>query len=203
MNNRNPLVAILRGIKPVEVLAHIETLVIAGFSTIEIPLNSPDWRTSIALAIEHYGQAIQIGAGTVTSPDEVEILSSLGCAFILTPNTDPAVIDAAKSVRMTTCIGCHTATEALVALRHGADALKIFPAGVLGPGYIRALKAILPDKTLLYAVGGIHPDNLAHYMNAGCFGAGLGSELYRAGQPISQTTSNAKTFIEIFNRIKT
>jgi 2-dehydro-3-deoxyphosphogalactonate aldolase len=199
MNRRNPLVGILRGVKPGEVLAHIDALITAGFSAIEIPLNSPDWQRSIALAVEHYGHTVKIGAGTVTSVGEVSTLSSLGCAFILTPNTDPEVIDAARVAQMTTCIGCHTVSEVFSAIRHGANGLKIFPAGVLGPDYIRALKAVLPAHVPLYAVGGIRPDNLAHYLSAGCFSAGLGSDLYRAGQPIKQTARNAKVFIEAYN----
>lgn len=203
MKNLKPLVAILRGITPDEVLAHIKALVSEGFTTIEIPLNSPDWRASIALAVKHYGRVVQIGAGTVTTPSEVSVISSLGCSFILTPNTDPSVIMAAKKAKMLTCIGCHTVSEAFVALKHSADALKIFPAGELGPGYIRALKAVLPDETPLYAVGGIKSDNLINYLKAGCIGAGLGGELYLAGQSVSQTTDNAKTFIEVFNRFRT
>ncbi|MDU1874731.1 MULTISPECIES: 2-dehydro-3-deoxy-6-phosphogalactonate aldolase [Citrobacter] len=199
MNSRNPLVAILRGVKPDEVLAHIDALITAGFSTIEIPLNSPDWQRSIALAVEHYGHTVKIGAGTVTNVGDVSTLSSLGCAFILTPNTDPEVISTARAAKMTTCIGCQTVSEAFVAFRHGADGLKIFPAGELGPDYIRALKAVLPPQVPLYAVGGIRPDNLSHYLKAGCFGAGLGSDLYRAGQSINQTAANAKAFIEAYN----
>ena len=199
MNSRNPLVAILRGVKPDEVLAHIDALITASFSTIEIPLNSPDWKSSIALAVEHYGQTIKIGAGTVTNVADISTLSSLGCAFILTPNTDPELIDAAKAAQMKTCIGCHTASEAFLALRHGADGLKIFPAGELGPNYIRALKAVLPPQAPLYAVGGIRPDNLSHYLNAGCYSAGLGSDLYRIGQSVHQTATNAKLFVEAYN----
>ncbi|EML9727396.1 TPA: 2-dehydro-3-deoxy-6-phosphogalactonate aldolase [Klebsiella aerogenes] len=199
MNSRNPLVAILRGVKPDEVLSHIDALITAGFSTIEIPLNSPDWQRSIALAVEHYGHKIKIGAGTVTSVSEIDTLYSLGCAFILTPNTDPEVINAAREAKMTTCIGCHTASEAFSAIRHGATGLKIFPAGELGPDYIRALKPVLPAHVPLYAVGGIRPDNLPNYLKAGCFSAGLGSDLYRAGQSIIQTASNAKAFIEAYN----
>ena len=199
MNSRNPLVAILRGVKPDEVLAHIDALITAGFSTIEIPLNSPDWQRSIALAVEHYAHTVKIGAGTVTSVGDVSTLSSLGCAFILTPNTDPEVISAARAAKMTTCIGCQTVSEAFVAFRNGADGLKIFPAGEMGPDYIQALKAVLPPHVPLYAVGGIRPDNLSHYLDAGCFGAGLGSDLYRAGQSVNQTATNAKAFIGTYN----
>ncbi|RAU48881.1 2-dehydro-3-deoxy-6-phosphogalactonate aldolase [Pseudocitrobacter sp. RIT415] len=196
MNNTNtvPLVAILRGVLPQDVLAHIEVLIAAGFTTVEIPLNSPDWQTSIAMAIARFGDRIQIGAGTVTSANDVAILSQMKCSFILTPNTDPAVIKAAREAGMQTCIGCHTASEAFVAIQHGANALKIFPAGELGSGYIRALKAVLPKHIPLYAVGGITPANLAEYLRAGCVGAGLGGDLYRAGQSPEQTANQARAF---------
>ena len=189
MNNTNtvPLVAILRGVLPQDVLAHIEVLIAAGFSTVEIPLNSPDWQTSIAMAIARYGDKIQIGAGTVTSASDVAILSKIKCSFILTPNTDPAVIKAAREAGMQTCIGCHTASEAFVAIQHGASALKIFPAGELGSGYIRALKAVLPKH------------NLAEYFQAGCTGAGLGGDLYRAGQSPDQTANQARAYMQAWD----
>ncbi|HAT1574462.1 TPA: 2-dehydro-3-deoxy-6-phosphogalactonate aldolase [Raoultella ornithinolytica] len=194
--NPLPLVAILRGITPDDVLTHIEALYRTGFTMIEIPLNSPDWQVSITLAVKHYGTRVRIGAGTVTAANQVTILKHAGCEFILTPNTDPCVIEAATAAGMTTCIGCQTASEAFTALKHGATMLKIFPAGDIGPGYIRSLKAILPPETRLYAVGGITPTNLADYLRAGCEGAGLGSDLYRVKQSPEETAEKAQRFLE-------
>lgn len=193
--NDLPLVAILRGITPDEVLAHIEALARAGFTTVEIPLNSPDWQQSIALAVKHHGGKMRVGAGTVTDPDNIPILAALGCQFVLTPNTDPAVIAAARAHSMEICAGCQTASEAFSALRSGASSLKIFPAGEVGPGYVSALRAVLPTDTALYAVGGITTDNLAHYLRAGCEGVGLGSDLYRPGQSVKKTYEQAQAFI--------
>ncbi|HBM2987472.1 TPA: 2-dehydro-3-deoxy-6-phosphogalactonate aldolase [Klebsiella oxytoca] len=193
--NDLPLVAILRGVTPDEVLAHIEAIVRAGFTTVEIPLNSPDWQQSIALAVKHYGGKMRVGAGTVTDVSNIPILAALGCQFILTPNTDPAVITAARAHGMEVCVGCQTASEAFSALRSGASSLKIFPAGEVGAGYIRALRAVLPADAVLYAVGGITTDNLVHYLRAGCNGVGLGSDLYRAGQPVAKTHEQAQAFM--------
>lgn len=190
-----PLVAILRGVKPDEVLAHIETLAQAGFTTVEIPLNSPDWQQSIALAVKHYGGKMRVGAGTVTDARNIPELAALGCQFILTPNTDPAVITAARTHGMEICVGCQTASEAFSALHSGASSLKIFPAGEVGTGYIRALRAVLPPDAVLYAVGGITTDNLMHYLQAGCEGVGLGSDLYRAGQSVAKTREQAQAFM--------
>ncbi len=133
--------------------------------------------------------------GQIAIPVSVAILKEAGCEFILTPNTDISVIKAATSAGMATCIGCLTASEALTALRHGASMLKIFPAGDVGPGYIRSLRAILPSNTRLYAVGGITATNLADYLRAGCEGAGLGSDLYRAEQSQAETAEKAQRFI--------
>ena len=188
-------IAILRGIQPDEVLTHIDILHNAGFTAVEIPLNSPEWQSSIQKAINEFGGKIRIGAGTVTEIANVSTLAALGCQFILTPNTNPAVIRAARSQGIDVCAGCMTVSEAFIALQAGATSLKIFPASILGPAYIRALLAVLPVNTSIYAVGGITPNNLADYLNAGCTGAGLGSDLYRAGQAPEVTKANGLEFI--------
>lgn len=190
-----PLVAILRGITPGEILAHLAALETAGFSRAEIPLNSPQWPDSLAQAIRYAGSRMAIGAGTVTRPELVDQVAQIGCRFILTPNTDPAVIQQACASKMTSVIGCLTPSEAFSALHYGASALKIFPAGEMGPEYISALRAVLPSGTRLWATGGITPDNLPVFLAAGCCGAGLGSDLYRAGQSPDETLHNAQRFI--------
>src|SRR5471030_3406415 len=175
-----PLIAILRGIRPQEVNQHISVLLDAGFDAIEIPLNSPDWQKSIQLAVDTFGGRALLGAGTVLHPEQVDALHSLGSKLVVTPNTSQEVIRRAVKLGMTVCAGCATATEAFNALEAGAQALKIFPSSAFGPDYIKALKAVLPADVPVFAVGGVTPENLNIYLRAGCVGAGLGGDLYRA-----------------------
>lgn len=189
-----PLVAILRGITPSEVLEHANTLLEAGFEMIEVPTNSPDWRESVQLLQQHYGSRAHIGAGTVIDNEKLDALIASGAPLMVTPNTDPLLIRRAKAAGLMTCIGAMTPSEVFAALAAGADIVKIFPASVLGVGYIRALVSVLPQGTSLYAVGGITPENLADYLAAGCSGAGLGSDLYRAGQTPDDTRHQARRF---------
>jgi 2-dehydro-3-deoxyphosphogalactonate aldolase len=193
-----PLIAILRGIRPQEVNQHISVLLEAGFDAVEIPLNSPDWQESIRLAVSTFGAQALLGAGTVLEPQQVDVLHSLGSKLVVTPNINPQVIRRAVELGMTVCAGCATATEAFTALEAGAQALKIFPSSAFGPDYIKALKAVLPARVPVFAVGGVTPENLAIYLNAGCAGAGLGSDLYRAGQTPETTALQAKAFIQAY-----
>lgn len=189
------LIAILRGIAPHEAALHIDALIAEGFRYIEIPLNSPEWQISLSQAVMQYGGQAMIGAGTVLTVPQVEQLARIRAELIVTPNTQPSVIRRAVEKGMLVCAGCATATEAFDALEAGAQWLKIFPSSAFGPGYITALKAVLPPTVPVLAVGGITPDNLASYLRAGCTGAGLGSDLYRAGQSVEQTRQQARRFI--------
>ena len=189
-----PLVAILRGITPPEVLEHAAALLEAGFDMIEVPTNSPDWRQSVQLLQQHYGGRAQIGAGTVVDDEKLDALIASGASLMVTPNTDPGLIRRAKAAGLMTCIGAMTPSEMFAALAAGADTVKVFPASVLGVSYIGALASVLPKGTSLYAVGGITPENLADYLAAGCSGAGLGSDLYRAGQTPDVTRHQARRF---------
>ncbi|VUC89141.1 2-dehydro-3-deoxyphosphogluconate aldolase [Raoultella terrigena] len=193
--NAVKLVAILRGIGPAEAAEHVETLVDAGFRYIEIPLNSPDWQQSIPQMVGRFAERAVIGAGTVLNIEQVDFLAAAGAKLVVTPNTQPAVIRRAVAQGMLVCAGCATATEAFNALDAGAQWLKIFPSSAFGPDYIRALKAVLPPEVPVLAVGGVTPDNLATWVQAGCAGAGLGSDLYRAGQPAARTREQAQRFI--------
>ncbi len=139
-----PLIAILRGIKPDEALAHVGAVIDAGFDAVEIPLNSPQWEQSIPAIVDAYGDKALIGAGTVLKPEQVDALARMGCQLIVTPNIHSEVIRRAVGYGMTVCPGCATATEAFTALEAGAQALKIFPSSAFGPQYIKALKAVLP-----------------------------------------------------------
>ncbi|MGL5388772.1 MAG: 2-dehydro-3-deoxy-6-phosphogalactonate aldolase [Enterobacterales bacterium] len=193
-----PLIAILRGITPQEVHAHVQALLDAGFDAIEIPLNSPQWQQSIGDMVQTFGDRALIGAGTVLQPQQVDELAGLGSKLVVTPNTQPAVISRAVQHGMTVCAGCATASEAFNALEAGAQALKIFPSSAFGPDYIKALKAVLPPQVPVFAVGGVTPENLHLYLAAGCVGAGLGSDLYRAGQSVERTAQQAAAFVRAY-----
>ncbi|KJM59652.1 2-dehydro-3-deoxy-6-phosphogalactonate aldolase [Pluralibacter gergoviae] len=189
-----PLIAILRGIRPADIDGHLQALTLAGFTLIEIPLNSPGWEQSIALAVELFGDRAKIGAGTVLTVAQVNRLAALGCQLIVTPNTAPPVIRRALALGMTVYAGCATATEAFQAIDAGATRLKIFPSSTFGPEYISALGAVMPAGVALYAVGGVTPENLDSYLRAGCAGVGLGGALYQAGQTVEETAKRAAAF---------
>jgi len=193
-----PLIAILRGITPDEAEAHVGALIEAGFDAIEIPLNSPDWAQSIGAMVTKFGDSALIGAGTVLETAQVDRLATLNSRLVVTPNTDADVIRQAVAQGMLVAAGCATASEAFTALKAGAQALKIFPSSAFGPGYIKALKAVLPPEVPVFAVGGVTPENLHEFVAAGCIGAGLGSDLYRAGQPLSRTAEKARAFIAAY-----
>ena len=193
-----PLIAILRGITPGEARDHIAAIIDAGFDAVEIPLNSPDWAQSIAAAVEAFGDRALIGAGTVLKPEQVDRLAGIGSRLVVTPNTQPAVIRSAVAQGMIVCAGCATASEAFTALEAGAQALKIFPSSSFGPDYIKALKAVLPADVPVFAVGGVTPENLGEWLKAGCVGAGLGSDLYRAGQDVARTARQAAAFVKAY-----
>ncbi|MCW2106012.1 UNVERIFIED_ORG: 2-dehydro-3-deoxyphosphogalactonate aldolase [Rahnella aquatilis] len=197
-NTELPLIAILRGITPQDVQAHVTALLEAGFDAVEIPLNSPDWQRSISETVKEFGHRALIGAGTVLQPAQVDELNAMGSRLVVTPNIQAEVIRRAVGYGMTVCSGCATATEAFNALDAGAQALKIFPSNAFGPDYIKALKAVLPPEIPVFAVGGITPENLHLYLNAGCIGAGLGSDLYRAGQSVEHTTQQANAFVKAY-----
>ncbi|MDR6937256.1 2-dehydro-3-deoxy-6-phosphogalactonate aldolase [Luteibacter sp. 3190] len=196
-----PLVAILRGITPDEAVDHVEALIAEGFDAIEIPLNSPDWRRSIPLAVQAAGDRALVGAGTVLTPELVDEVADLGGHLLVTPNTDAAVVRQGIKRGMYASIGFATPSEAFVALAAGAQSLKLFPASNLGPGYIRSIRAVLPPDVPLLAVGGVTPDNLGQYLDAGCIGAGLGSDLYKPGQPVSRTRERAAAFVKAYRSV--
>jgi 2-dehydro-3-deoxyphosphogalactonate aldolase len=196
-----PLIAILRGITPDEVVDHVNALIDAGFDAIEVPLNSPDWQRSIPLAVEAAGARALVGAGTVLSPEAASQVADLGGHLMVTPNTDPATIRRARERNLYTSIGFMTPSEAFVALAAGAQSLKLFPAVNLGPAYIKAIRAVLPPDVPLLAVGGVTPENLGQFLDAGCIGAGLGGDLYKSGQPVSRTRERAAAFVKAYRSV--
>ena len=192
-----PLIAILRGIRPEHAVAHTEALIDAGFDAIEIPLNSPDWQTSIHDVSARFGTRALIGGGTVLRPEQADELASVGGKLAVTPNTRPSLIAHAVKLGLYVAAGFATASEAFDALDAGAQALKLFPATTYGPAHVKALRAVLPAVPL-FAVGGITPTNLADYLRAGCIGAGLGSDLYKPGQDLARTTQMARAFVSAY-----
>ncbi|PIJ49554.1 2-dehydro-3-deoxy-6-phosphogalactonate aldolase [Erwinia sp. OLTSP20] len=195
-----PLIAILRGITPEEAESHVGALIDAGFDAIEIPLNSPAWQQSIPRMVKIYGSQALIGAGTVLNVQQVDLLAGFNSQLVVTPNTDVAVIRRAAEKGMVIAAGCATASEAFTALNAGAQVLKIFPASAFGPDYIKALKAVLPAEVPVFAVGGVTPENLKTFLDAGCAGAGLGSDLYRAGQSPAMTREKAGAFVQAWQK---
>lgn len=178
---RRNLVAILRGIKPEEIEAAVEALLEAGFEAIEVPLNSPDPFVSIEKARKLAPANVLIGAGTVLEVSQVDRLDDAGGNLLVTPNVEPDVIRRAVSHGMVTMPGVFTPTEALLAAKSGAAALKFFPASVHGPSGIAAIKAILPANLPIGAVGGVSDANFADYWKVGVRAFGLGSSLYKPG----------------------
>jgi 2-dehydro-3-deoxyphosphogalactonate aldolase len=178
---RCPLIAILRGVRPDEVVAIATALVDAGFATIEVPLNSPDPFASIAALSAHFGDRALIGAGTVLTAAQAEAAAEAGARLLLAPNFDVAMVSKARALGVAVMPGVATASEAFAALAAGADALKLFPARELGAGTVAAWSAVLPAGTAIYAVGGVDESGFAPFVKAGVTGFGLGSSLYRPG----------------------
>jgi 2-dehydro-3-deoxyphosphogalactonate aldolase len=194
-----PLIAILRGVKPDEVEAIGEALVEAGFTILEVPMNSPDPLDSIArLARRFEGRAI-VGAGTVLRVEDVEAVGAAGGTLIIAPNANVRVIAAAADKGYVALPGISTPTEAFAALDAGAAALKLFPAEAASPAVLKAMRAILPKDARVLPVGGIVPELMADWRKAGAAGFGLGSALFAPGMSAADVGARAKTFIETWN----
>lgn len=192
---RCPLVAILRGVRPDEIGAIGEGLVAAGFTLIEVPLNSPDPLDSIArLAKQLDGRAV-VGAGTVLQASQVDEVRAAGGRIIVSPNANPAVIAAAASAGLASLPGIATPTEAFAALDAGATALKLFPAEAASPAVLKAMRAVLPKSVRILPVGGISPDTMAPWRTAGADGFGLGSALYTLGRSADDVAARARDFV--------
>jgi 2-dehydro-3-deoxyphosphogalactonate aldolase len=186
-----PVVAILRGVRPDEALAHAEALFAAGVRGIEVPLNSPDPLDSIRLLARAYGERMAVGAGTVLNAERVDAVADAGGRIIVAPNTSSEVIRRAVRLGLDPAPGFATATEAFNALEAGARHLKLFPAVTYGPAHLKQLKAVLPPAAVVWAVGGVGPDSMADWWAAGARAFGLGGEIYRAGQSVAETAEKA------------
>ncbi|HHW33567.1 MAG TPA: 2-dehydro-3-deoxy-6-phosphogalactonate aldolase [Paracoccus solventivorans] len=189
------LIAILRGITPAEVLDHAAALLDAGIEAIEVPLNSPQPWDSIALLLEHHGAQARIGAGTVLTVAQVQRLAAMGARLVVSPDCNPAVIAATRAAGMESWPGVMTPTECLSAAAAGATGLKLFPASIIGPGGLAAIRAVLPPALPVYAVGGAGPEDFAAWRAAGAAGFGIGSALYRPGQTPQQTAAAAAAVV--------
>jgi 2-dehydro-3-deoxyphosphogalactonate aldolase len=191
-----PLVAIIRGVSPSEVEAVGATIYEAGIRIIEVPLNSPQPLESIAILARSLGDRALIGAGTVLNPDDVARVRDAGGRIIVSPSTDADVIAATAAAGMVSSPGFYTPSEAFQALKAGAHALKLFPAEAASPAVVKAMRAVLPKQVPLLVVGGVRPDNMRSYIDAGASGFGLGSGLYKPGQSPAEVAAQARAYVE-------
>jgi 2-dehydro-3-deoxyphosphogalactonate aldolase len=192
-----PLIAILRGLTPAEAPAIGEALVSNGFAIIEVPLNSPEPLQSIATLARQFTRTL-VGAGTVLNAQQVKDVHAAGGRLVVAPNFNPAVVAQALALNMLVLPGVATPSEAFTALDAGAHGLKLFPAEMISPATVKALRAVLPPEAALMPVGGITPGNMAAYRSAGASGFGLGSALYAPGRSAQQVSDNAATFARAF-----
>jgi 2-dehydro-3-deoxyphosphogalactonate aldolase len=196
------IIAILRGITPPETLEVCDALVLAGITMIEVPLNSPEALRSIEDAAKVFEGRALIGAGTVLSRADVDAVADAGGQFVVSPDTNPAGIGATIERGMTSYPGVFSPTDAFTAIRSGATGLKFFPAEVLGPKGIKAMKAVLPSDIPLYAVGGANPDNFTEYFAAGCAGFGLGTYIFKPGMSAADVALRATAAVAAYDQGK-
>ncbi len=192
-----PLIAILRGLTPAEAPAIGQALVDSGFALIEVPLNSPEPLQSIAVLTQLFPQAL-IGAGTVLNTQQVQEVHAAGGRLVVSPNFNPAVVAQALALGMVVLPGVATPSEAFAALDAGAHGLKLFPAEMISPATVKAMRAVLPKEAALMPVGGITPGNMAAYRAAGASGFGLGSALYAPGRSAQRVSDSAAEFVRAF-----
>ena len=191
---KHPLIAILRGIKPTEVVDVAEILIEKNFKIIEIPLNSPDPIRSIELLTHYFENYAIIGAGTVLDEASIRSIAEAGAKLVVMPNGNGIVVKAAKDRGLIAIPGIATPSEAFAMIEAGADALKLFPAEGIPPSVLKAMKAVLPSTVPILPVGGITPEKMNDYLKAGAIGFGLGSALYKPGMTLRDIRKNAEAF---------
>jgi 2-dehydro-3-deoxyphosphogalactonate aldolase len=196
LRSRLPLIAILRGVEPGEVIDIAEALSVAGFLCVEVPLNSPHALESISKLRRRFDGRLLIGAGTVVAEAEVAAIHEAGAQIVVSPNTNAGVIAAAKGLDLLCVPGFATPTEALAGMAAGADALKLFPAESASPAVVRALRAVLPASLPIFPVGGITTANMPAYIAAGAAGFGIGSALFTPGATADIVGQRAVTFVK-------
>ena len=198
----NPLIAILRGLAPDQAVPVAEVLVEAGFRFIEVPLNSPEPLKSISAIAQKFGDKVVAGAGTVLSADDVTDVVETGGQLIVAPNMDSRVGNRARELGASWCPGVATPTEAFAALELGAVMLKLFPAELIPPKGVKAMRAVLPADVSIAMVGGITPETMHDYLDAGANSFGLGSALFKPEYEIDKIRQRAMSFITAFNKYK-
>lgn len=196
-----PVVAIIRGVSPDEVLGVAEALHQAGIRIVEIPLNSPEPLESLRRLVDSWGDRLICGSGTVLNIEAAREVAAAGARIMVSPDTRPDVIAAGVELGMTPMPGFATASEMFLAYQAGARLLKLFPAATYGPGHVKALKAVAPPDATILAVGGTGPSNMAEWWEAGARGFGMGSELYKPGMKPQQTLEKAKAVVEAARRL--
>ena len=192
---RCPLVAILRGVQPAEAESICSALEQAGVCIVEVPLNSPRPFESIAKLSRSFGDRMLIGAGTLTLSSQVEEVASAGGRLVVTPHANTAIVRAAKHAGLFAIPGFFNPTEAFALLEAGADAIKLFPAEVLGPPMIKALRAVLPESVIIIPVGGVDVHHIASWMTAGARGLGVGSSVYKPGDDAQAVETKARALV--------
>ena len=199
MNHRH-IIAILRGIKTDEAVPVCAALVEAGITLIEVPLNSPNAVGSIEAAAQALGDRAQIGAGTVLTAEDARAVAGVGGTFIVSPDTNTAVIEETVRLGLKSYPGVFSPTDAFAAIRAGATGLKFFPAEVLGAKGIKAMKAVLPPTLPVYAVGGANPDNFHEFFAVGCTGFGLGTYLFKPGMSAGEVAERAALAVAAYDK---
>ncbi len=194
--DRCPVIAILRGIRPEEAESIGTALETAGISIVEVPLNSPDPFESISILSRSFGSRMLVGAGTLTNAKQVAEVAAAGGRLIVTPHANAEIVRAAKAMDLFAVPGFFNPTEALTLLDAGADAIKLFPAEVLGIPMLKALRAVLPKSALVIPVGGIQASNIAPWMSAGAQGIGAGSSIYQQGDNAATVQAKAKALVD-------
>jgi 2-dehydro-3-deoxyphosphogalactonate aldolase len=190
-----PLIAIIRGVTPDDADTIGDAIYEGGIRIIEVPLNSPDPLTSIERLSKRMGERILVGGGTVLTPDDVRRVRNAGGRIIISPNTNTDVIAETAGENMISCPGYFTPSEAFAAIRAGATALKLFPAEGATPGVLKAQLAVIPKDVPLLVVGGVAPNNMQPWLEAGATGFGLGSGLYKPGQSAAETLEKARAYV--------
>ena len=190
-----PLVAIVRGVTPAEVEDIGDAIFEGGIRILEVPLNSPEPLRSIELLAKRFGDEMLVGAGTVLDPAQVQRVRDVGGRIMVSPDTNVDVIAATAAAGLVSSPGYFTPSEALAAIRAGATALKLFPAEGGSPALLKAQLAVLPQDIPVLAVGGIKPDNMQPWLDAGATGFGLGGGLYKPGQSATDTLQKARAYV--------
>jgi 2-dehydro-3-deoxyphosphogalactonate aldolase len=198
--NECPLVAIIRGVTPAEAADIGGALYDGGIRIIEVPLNSPDPLASVRAISDALGERALIGAGTVLQPEQVAQVRDAGGRIVVSPNMNPAVIRATVEAGMVSSPGIFTPSEAFTALDAGAHALKLFPAEAASPKVVKAMRAVLPKGAHLLVVGGVTPDSMAGWLEAGADGFGLGSGVFKPGDSSDQTMKKTRAYVEALRR---